>query len=138
MYFLLFKISTMKFIYTICSLLSIMASCTKHAGDHAEEIPAATLIISQPAPNQVTNKTDSIRITGTATADAIMHGYDVYLTNQNDTTRLLSTTVHDHNTTLVIDTKFAPQATGNYTAHVLLHLDHDGHTLHKSVNFKTQ
>jgi hypothetical protein len=69
-------------------------------------------VITRPTTNQVINKTDSIRITGNATASATMHGYDVYMTKQGDTTRLLSTSVHDHNITLVIDTKFAPQLPG--------------------------
>jgi hypothetical protein len=128
----------MKSLYIIFVITLITFSCTKHAGDYEEETPQAILVITQPTTGQVISKTDSIHITGSATAPVTMHGYDVYLTKPNDSTRLLSTTVHDHNTTLYINTRMAPQASGNYEAHVLLKLDHDGHILHKSVNFKIE
>lgn len=128
----------MKFSHTLLAILYTAASCTKHAGDYKEETPAAALVISLPINNQLYKATDSIRINAFATATAVIHGYDAYLTRQSDTVRLQSVSVHDHNDTLVIDRIFAPLAGGKYEAHILLTLDHDGHTLHKYVSFKTE
>jgi hypothetical protein len=121
---------------TVRAVLAI--ACTKHAVDK-EEVPAsATLNIISPTTDQLINQQDSIRISATAIAAVVMHGYDLYLTKQNDALKLATVSVHDHNDTLVIDKKLAPQPSGNYDAHILLKLDHEGNTLHKKVSFSTQ
>lgn len=124
----------MKYFFFI--ILICFAACTKHAGDLPEHIPSAIVEISKPTEGQMFNAGDSIQIKATAISTETIHGYDVYLTKQNDTARLYTNHVHDHNDTLFIDQKwkFDNAFRGNLEAHILLALDHDGHTLHKKVN----
>lgn len=118
-------------------VINIAGACTKHAGDYTV-IPKASIIFSAPQPDKTNKASDSIRVNAVLIAPAIIHGYDVYLTTQADTARLQSISIHDHNDTLVVDQKFAPMSTGKYQAHILVHLDHNGNTEHKAVNFQTQ
>ncbi|NCI45671.1 hypothetical protein [Sediminibacterium soli] len=127
----------MKFLYVITIML-VAASCAKHAGDRIETAPSALLTISRPTAGQLLKTGDSIQIVALATATAVIHGYELYLTRQNDTTRICSLSVHDHNDTLIIDRRLQPQPKGGYEAHILLKLDHEGHTLHKQVRFATE
>jgi hypothetical protein len=125
--------------YTLLlTVLFTAVSCTKHAGEKEEAAASASLNITFPTTNQVISQQDSIRISASAIAVTVMHGYDLYLTKRSDTVKLVTVSVHDHNDTLLIDKKLAPQPAGNYDAHILLKLDHDGNTLHKKVSFSTQ
>ena len=117
------------------SIFLLFSACTKHAGDIADHVPAATLTISKPAEGEVYNIGDSISIQGMALSSETIHGYDVIVKRANDTTTYFSIHIHTHNDTLLIDQKWKTALTKATAleAVVTLALDHDGHTLTRRV-----
>ena len=122
-------------------MMTAFYSCTKHAGDTAEEtIPTATITFSSPTQGAVYQKGDSILIQGTAISTETIHGYEVSIRNAADTAVLYyAEHVHDHNDTIVIDKKWKNTLTTatNLQVAVTVTLDHDGHTSTKTVGIKT-
>ena len=120
--------------------LFVFSGCNKHKNDILEENPAAIITFSSPTAGASYHSNDSIAIKGRAIAANTMHGYDLIIKKVSNTTVYYTKHIHDHNDTLVIDQKWKSlqKTATNLEAHVIVYLDHDGHTASKKVGFTVQ
>jgi hypothetical protein len=120
--------------------ITVLAACTKHAGDMEETIPAATITFAAPTEGAIYKTGDSVRIQGVAVSSAVMHGCQIAIRNAADTSVVYyAEHVHDHNNTITINHAWKNTLTmaTNLQVEVILALDHDGHTGTKTVAIKT-
>ena len=112
-------------------------SCAKHKGDIEEDIPAASVNFLSPAQNAV-YKGDSVTIQAVGISTEPIHGYDITIKKQNDTSVYFFKYVHEHNDTVYISEKWKSELHTNLEASITLYLDHEGHTSTKKVGFHVQ
>jgi hypothetical protein len=129
----------MKYILLIAGTFAFQ-SCTKHKYDIVEHIPNAMLTIYSPATNTFVANSDTIRISALAVSDETIHGYDISILKQNDTTTFYKVHVHDHASVLNIDRKWKDTIPYPVNADVIitLILDHNKHTLTRKIPIHIQ
>lgn len=126
----------MKKIILFLALPAFFTACAKHNNDVEDVTPQATIVFSSPAQGAVYNPGDSVLIQGTAVSTATVHGYDLIIRNAPDTAKLYFAHFHEHNATLLINTKWKANVSSTaLQAEVILYLDHDGHTASRKVGF---
>ncbi|RYZ19546.1 MAG: hypothetical protein EOO16_19610 [Chitinophagaceae bacterium] len=123
-------------------LLALLA-CTRHQGDvpaPATAAEAAMLTIFEPGIQAQYRFGDTLHLRAIATAPATIHGYEWSVCPVNDTTRLYSEHVHDHNDTLHIDRYWVNDRPTPVALElrITLTLDHEGHTLLRTVPFEAR
>ena len=129
-----------KFIIPLALLCTtVLASCTKHAGDIEEPVPTATITFAQPTQGAVYKTGDSVRIQGVAIGSAVMHGCQIAIRKAADTSVIYyEEHVHDHNDTITINHawKNTLATATDLQVDVTVVLDHDGHTATKTVGIR--
>lgn len=129
----------MKKIIFFLAIPAFITACAKHNDDVEDATPQATIVFGSPAQGAVYNFGDSVLIRGTAVSTATVHGYDLIIRKAPDTAKLYFTHFHDHNDTLLINTKWKADVSGAaLQAEVILYLDHDGHTASRKVGFEVK
>ena len=101
----------------------------------------ATLTITSPTANAVVLKSTNLNIAGTINGIATVHGYTYKIHPQGDTATIFKETVHIHDKNITIAKTWPVPAVTvqtNYQLEVIANLDHDGHTLTKTVNFSAK
>jgi hypothetical protein len=127
----------MKKVISILLLTALIASCTKHKGDIEDAAPVASLMFLNPSINKTYRSGDSVNINALAISSASIHGYDLIIKKQNDTTTCYFLHVHEHNDTININKSWVNNMSGAHKmdAFIKLYLDHDGHVLTGKASF---
>lgn len=121
------------------SITILALSCTKHANDVEDTTPQATIQFLSPLAGAVYRNGDSVNIKATAISTATIHGCDLIIRKANDTAKIYFNHIHDHNTTLQIDSKWkADISNASMEVEIVLYLDHEGHTATKRTAFRMQ
>ena len=124
-------------ILSLSAIALFFISCSKHADDLEDTTPKATIHFYSPVEGATFSSGDSINITATAISTATVHGYDLIIRKLNDTTKIYSAHIHDHNDTLQVNTKWkATVSNAVLEAEIVLALDHSGHTAAKKTSFR--
>jgi hypothetical protein len=112
-------------------------SCTKHKGDIEDQVPVASLSFIAPAINKSYQQGDTVNVQALAISTASIHGYDLIIKKQTDTTTCYFLHVHEHNDTIRINKNWINNVSGGHKmdAFIKLYLDHDGHTLTGKASF---
>ena len=127
----------MQYIVPIFALALVMGTSCKKDKQDEEVTPEATITITSPAANDtITGST--FQVTGSITATADIHGYDLKLLKQSDGTEVFSVDVDEHATGFTINTTATPNGVTTAT-HLRLVvdaiLDHQGNKTTKEVVF---
>lgn len=122
---------------TIICMAAAAISCTKHKGDIDDHQPLASITFMDPSVNRTFRAGDSVNIKALAISSATIHGYDLIIKKQTDTTTCFFLHVHEHNDTININKTWVNTMGGSHKMDVFikLYLDHDGHVLTAKAPF---
>lgn len=111
------------FLIIVCLVLF---SCNKE--EPKQEDKKATITIEKPFVEQVYNLGDTVFISGTASFDADLHGYNVMLLNTKTNMNVLSQGYHVHGKVLNFNEKWVNTVTDTTELNVIIQVavDHDG------------
>jgi hypothetical protein len=118
----------------------LLASCTKHSIEQESLPPAATTRFYTPLEGQVVPYGDSITIKAIAYSSDDLHGYELIIRKEADTTVYLVDHFHYHSDTLNIASGWRNHLSTptSIEAELIVALDDLGHTQSSKLHFKVQ
>jgi hypothetical protein len=116
-------------------LLVLASSCHKKEEDN--HTPTATITLSNPLPDQISHKGDTMHITGAIVGTATLHGYTAFILNTKTTDTLLKWDSDDHSKTIQINKDWIDtlEADADLTLYLSSTLNHDGLKAEKQITF---
>lgn len=119
----------------VIAALLILCSCAEES--HDEEVNSAIITIESPTASSVVHFNDTLHIQGTIVSVLDLHGYDVNIFRNDDSSAVFFYEEHYHSNNKHFDIKWVCDLDTMLALNMVVtaNLDHEGNVETRSVNF---